>query len=439
MKKIDLKYFMIIGLLSIISAINAQQRMHISLSDVLKVAEVNNTEIRLADLEHKISDANYRQTDATYLPQVNIGLNFVNTNNPLNAFGFLLQQSRVTSTDFDPAKLNSPGARQNYNSSIDVRLPLINLDMFYARKGAKLQAESYKYKALYTRDYINFEIQKIYIQLQFAYVSETILKSTLDDVKQIHQSVTNFYNKGLVQQSDVLNAQVQINTIESALEKSKNSIYNASEGLAYFMGDTISGKVYVPDTLLQYGGRNFVGTLPLERSDVVAMHKAVDSYNMMVKSSRMNFLPKLNAWGSYQYNDSKAFKFNNDSYILGISLTWNVFTGNQNRYKLKTAILQRDKYQKEMNQYLDKSRLEINKNQREIQNLMFEIQKNEASVNQSTEAFRIMSNRFKEGLTSTNDLLLSQAQLYQQRILLAQSIMNFNIAQSYQNFLTNVK
>ena len=100
---------------------------------------------------------------------------------------------------------------------------------------------------------------------------------------------------------------------------------------------------------------------------------------------------------------------------------------------------QLDKYQKEMSQYLDKSRLEINKNQREIQNLMFEIQKNNASVAQSSEAFRIMNNRFKEGLTSTTDLLMSQAQLYQQRLLLAQSIMNFNIAQSYQEFLTNIK
>jgi outer membrane protein TolC len=437
--KIDFKYFMIIGLLSIISEINAQQRMHISLSDALKVAEQNNTEIRLAELDHKISDATYRQTDATFLPQVTMGLNFMSTNNPLNAFGFLLQQSQVTSMAFDPAKLNSPGARQNYNSSIDVRLPLINLDMFYARKGAKLQEESYKYKALYTKDYISFEIRKIYIQLQFAYISEGILKSTLEDVKQIHQSVTNFYNKGMVQQSDVLNAQVQINTIESALEKSKNSISNASEGLAFFMGDTISEKVYVPDSLLQYRGRSFIGTIPLERSDVVAMHKAVDASDMMVKSSRMNFLPKLNAWGSYQYNDSKVFRFNNDSYMLGISLSWNIFTGNQNRYKLKTAILQRDKYQKEMSQYLDKSRLEINKNQREIQNLMFEIQKNNASVAQSSEAFRIMNNRFKEGLTSTTDLLMSQAQLYQQRLLLAQSIMNFNIAQSYQEFLTNIK
>jgi len=436
---LNIKYYITIGLLTVMYTVHAQQRKYISLSSALELSQRTNSSIRLAELEQKISNANYRQTDAIFLPQVTMGMNAVSTNNPLNAFGFLLQQSRVTSQDFDPAHLNSPGANQNYSSNIDVRMPLLNLDMLYARKGAKLQEEAYKYKTLYTKDYIRFEIQKVYAQLQLAYQSQYILQSTLNDVKQIYQSVNNFYNQGLVQQSDVLNAQVQVNTIESALEKAQSSISNASDGLKFLIGDTSSEDIYMPDSLVQERNKTSFASLSLGRPDVVAMQKAVDASNMMIKSSRMNFLPKINAWGSYQYNDNKAFKFKSDSYMLGISLSWNVFTGNQNRYKLRTAILQRDKYKEEMDQYIDKSRLEINKNIREIQNISFEITKDETSVAQAAEAFRIMSNRFKEGLVSTSDLLMSQAQLSQQRLMLAQAIMNFNITLSYQAFLTYIK
>lgn len=436
---LNIKYYITIGLLTVMYTVHAQQRKYISLSSALELSQRTNSSIRLAELEQKISNANYRQTDAIFLPQVTMGMNAVSTNNPLNAFGFLLQQSRVTSQDFDPAHLNSPGANQNYSSNIDVHMPLLNLDMLYARKGAKLQEEAYKYKTLYTKDYIRFEIQKVYAQLQLAYQSQYILLSTLNDVKQIYQSVNNFYNQGLVQQSDVLNAQVQVNTIESALEKAKSSISNASDGLKFLIGDTSSEDIYMPDSLVQERNKTSFASLSLGRPDVVAMQKAVDASNMMIKSSRMNFLPKINAWGSYQYNDNKAFKFKSDSYMLGISLSWNVFTGNQNRYKLRTAILQRDKYKEEMDQYIDKSRLEINKNIREIQNISFEITKDETSVAQAAEAFRIMRNRFKEGLVSTSDLLMSQAQLSQQRLMLAQAIMNFNITLSYQAFLTYIK
>ena len=417
----------------------AQETTYLSLDNALKKAKDRNASVRLSELDYQISKAGYRQTDAIFLPQITVGLNAVSTNNPLNAFGFLLQQSAVTSMDFDPAKLNNPGARQNYSAGVEMRMPLLNLDMYYARKGAKLQEEAYQYKHLYTRDYIDYEIKKAYLQLQFVYKSTSILQSTLDDVKQIYQSVNNFYKQGLVQQSDVLNAQVQINIVESALQKSKSGIGNASDGLAFLMGDTLSGHLFVPDTLTKASEVTLSEGMLAERADIKAMDKGVTASDMMVKSSRMNFLPKINAWGSFQYNDKKIFKFDSNSYMVGVNLSWTVFSGNQNRYKLKSAILQRDKYLQEKEQYVDKSKMELESNMRELQNLNFDIKKCEASVDQAAEAFRIMNNRYKEGLVSTTDLLTSQAQLSQQRLLLAQSVMNYNITLSYHNFLTNNK
>ena len=417
----------------------AQQTTYLSLENALEKAKDRNASVRLSELDYKISKANYKQTDATFLPQITVGLNAISTNNPLNAFGFLLQQSTVTSMDFDPAKLNNPGARQNYSTGVEMRLPLLNLDMYYARKGAKLQEEAYQYKHLYTRDYIDYEIKKAYLQLQFVYKSTDILQSTLDDVKQIYQSVNNFYKQGLAQQSDVLNAQVQINIVESALQKSKSGIGNASDGLAFLMGDTLSDRLFVPDTLVKAPETAPSEIMPVDRADIMAMDKSVMASDMMVKSSRMNFLPKVNAWGSFQYNDKKIFKFDSNSYMVGVNMSWTVFSGNQNRYKLKSAMLQRDKYLQEKEQYVDKSRMELESNMRELQNLTFDIMKCEASVDHAKEAFRIMNNRYKEGLVSTTDLLTSQAQLSQQRLLLAQSVMNYNITLSYHNFLTNNK
>ena len=437
--KLKFRYLSAI-VMSVVSVIAlAQQTTYISLENALEKAKDRNSNVRLSELDYKISKANYRQTDAIFLPQITVGLNAVSTNNPLNAFGFLLQQSIVTSMDFDPAKLNDPGSRQNYSAGVEMRLPLLNLDQYYARKGAKLQEEAYKYKNMYTSDYIDYEIKKTYFQLQFAYKSTSILQSTLDDVEQIYKSVNNFYAQGLVQQSDVLNAQVQINIVESALQKSKSGIGDVSDGLAFLMGDTLSGSVFVPDTLVKAPEASLSGGMLAERADIKAMDKSVSASDMMVKSSRMNFLPKINAWGSFQYNDKKIFKFDSNSYTVGVNMIWTVFSGNQNRYKLKSAVLQRDKYQQEKQQYIDKSKMELESNIRELQNLTFEIKKCEASVDHAAEAFRIMSNRYKEGLVSTSDLLTSQAQLSQQRLLLAQSVMNYNVTLSYHNFLANNK
>ena len=71
--------------------------------------------------------------------------------------------------------------------------------------------------------------RKAYTELQFAYQLKQILQGTLTDVLQIKGSVNNFYRQGLVQKSDVLNAEVQVNTVESTLSKPKAIIKIHSE------------------------------------------------------------------------------------------------------------------------------------------------------------------------------------------------------------------
>lgn len=414
----------------------AQNTRHISLEEAVRTAVKNNDNIKISDLDKKIANTNYRQTDAVFLPQIDLGYTALSTNNPLNAFGFLLQQESVTQMDFDPAKLNNPGASQNYNAQIEAKMPLFNLDMIYARKGAKAQEEMYKYKAQRTKEYIEFEVKKAYTQLQMAYQAQRILQESLNDVKQIHLSVSNFYDQGLVQKSDVLNTQVQVNTIESALAKASSNIQNASDGLNLLMGGNAEGYAYNVDSLQQK-------TVPLQsssqlafRSDIMALNKALDATEMMVKSSKMAFLPRINAFGSYGWNDAKMFGFKADSYLVGIKMSWNIFSGNQNRNKYQSARFQRNKIQEELNLHLKQSQMEIDKTKRDLNDSQIEINKQKASVEQAAEALRILTNRYREGLVSTTDLLMAQAQLSKQQLLLLQAVMAYNITGAYLNFLS---
>ena len=428
-----------LGIMAFILSANAQDRRYISISEAVETASRNNANVKMSELDTKVANANYRQTDAVFLPQVDLGYTAMSTNNPLNAFGFLLQQQTVTAMDFDPAKLNNPGARQDYSAKVEAKLPLLNMDMIYARKGAKAQEEVYKYKAQRTKEYIEYEVKKAYTQLQMSYQAQSVLEASLKDVKQIHQSVTNFYDQGLIQKSDVLNAQVQVNTIESALAKAESNIHNASDGLRLLMGLESAEEVYLTDSLSQKIESVQNNMLSISRSDIMAMNKALDATNMMVKSSKMAFLPRINAFGAYQLNDSKPLGFNANSYLVGINLSWNIFSGNQNKNKVKSYQFQRDKMQEELNLHVKQSQLELDKTKRDLRDLQIEINKQKASVEQADEALRILANRHKEGLVNTTDLLMSQAQLSQQKLMLAQAIMSYNITQSYFEFLSELE
>ena len=80
-----------------------------------------NLQVKLANDEAKLAQAELLGTRAMYLPNVNAFYTFSNTNNPLYAFGSKLNQERITQMDFDPAKLNAPDAISNFATKIEVQ------------------------------------------------------------------------------------------------------------------------------------------------------------------------------------------------------------------------------------------------------------------------------------------------------------------------------
>src|SRR5262245_15463034 len=92
----------------------AQDTLSLTLSDALSAVVKNNRQMALATLDKEAAAARYHQANAVFLPQVNLSYTALATDNPLNAFGFKLQQQSVSPEDFNPQLLNNPSVSRNY-------------------------------------------------------------------------------------------------------------------------------------------------------------------------------------------------------------------------------------------------------------------------------------------------------------------------------------
>ena len=75
----------------------AQDTLTLKLQDAVEATVKNNAEILLATLDQENAVAKFNQTNAVFLPQVTLSYTAVATNNPLNVFGFKLQQQNNSS------------------------------------------------------------------------------------------------------------------------------------------------------------------------------------------------------------------------------------------------------------------------------------------------------------------------------------------------------
>ncbi len=426
---------------SLVPVLQAQDSArHLSLTEAITATLNNNKDVQLATLDEKIARSNFKQTEAIFLPQLAFSYSAMSTNNPLNAFGFKLQQQSITQNDFNPALLNKPGATSDFTTKLELQQPLVNLDLLYKRKAAATQTALYQFKTQRTKEYLTFEVQKAYLQLQLAYDAVAVLKETQATTEAVYRFTENHFKQGLIQKSDLLNAQVQQISVEAKLAKAKSNIRNASDYLSLLMGSN-QGSIYLPETNSYDATATPDSILKISsnRSDFMAMQKAIEATDLMIKSYKMSYYPKLNAFGSYQLNDNRMLGFGANAYLAGLQLSWDIFKGNRTKNSVATQILERNKLSEQLAKEKTQSQLDLNKTYRDIEDAQSEIKQQKLSIEQAAEALQIIQNRYQQGLVNTTDVLQAATQLSQQKFALAQAVFTANMAKAHLQLLTTSK
>ena len=425
-------------LFSAVTGVSAQDSTKlISLADAIAASLNNNKAMQLAKLDESIALSNYKQSSAMYMPQVGFSYSAMNTNNPLNAFGFKLQQKTITQNDFNPSLLNNPGATADFTTKLEIQQPLINMDLLYKRKAASMQTILYQYKTQRTSEYLSFEVEKTYLQLRLAYDAVKVLEDALQTTRAVQTFTDNYFKQGLVQKYELLNTQVQLASVENNLAKAKNNIQNVSDYLGLMMGKdggiiyTVVESAHTDTSTIATGTK-----IPDSRADFLAMQKAIEASDLMIKSSKMSYLPKLNAFGSYQFNDSRMLGFGAKAYLAGLQLSWDIFKGNRTKNASATQTFERNKLSEELSQQKQQGSLELSKAYRDLADAQFDAKQQKLAIEQASESLLILQNRYKQGLVKTTELLQSSSQLSQQKFAMAQAVYAANLTQAYIKFLT---
>lgn len=424
---------------SFISKVSAQETIAVSKEELLQKVSEKNLQLKLSQQDVVVAKAELLQTRAMYLPNVNASYTAITTNNPLMAFGSRLNQERITMQDFDPSKLNSPDNISNFATKLEVQQPIYNQDMVYQKKAGQVKADALSIKAERTSDYIKFEMAKAYMQLQLAYKAVETLENAKNTTLANKKVIDNYFKNGMIQKSDVLYMDVRVSEIESQLQFGKSNVRNASDYIYFLLGEESNNRILKPTEKLDYQTYMLEENTKLNsfRKDILAYEKSLEAYDLMIKSAKSKFLPRLNAFGSFEVYDNKPYQFDANGYLLGLQLSWNVFDGLKSKSEQEKYKTERIKAETELQQYTQQSQLEINKASRQVKDADNKVNLSKQALEQSKEAYRIRKNRYDQGLEKSSDLLVSETLMSQKELDYNQAIFEYNTALEYYKFLKN--
>lgn len=424
------KYIYIISFLAFTTVVKAQQnRMTLSLDEAVNYALKNSYETKAAENNIRAAKETKWETTTIGLPQINGQVDYQK---------FIKQQ--ITLADFDGDGTNEEfvfGTKQNVNATVTLTQLLFDGSYLVGLESAKTYLKISEQAKEKTELTIRETVINAYGNVLVAEKSLEILKNNKIVNDRILKGARLGFENGLAELEDVEQFEIIEGNIINNIRSAKRLKLIAYKLLNITLGNKINTELVLTDTLdtlvlsntdLKLLSENFI----LENNiDFKIAENDRESKRLLMKLEKSKNLPSLSAFINYGTQaNSNSFSFLNsnqrwfDSSLLGVSLNVPIFSSfkrkaktAQARIALETADIRLEEAKQRLSLAAESAKSDY---QLSIDN--YETAKKNLKLAEKIENKQQI--KFKEGITTSFDLLQAQNQLYSQQTAYVQAMLN---------------
>lgn len=419
--------FALVSIIFLIITIPTFSQVELKLQEAIEQMEKNNSQLKVQQFYTDMASTELSGTISGFLPKISIGYSGNFTNDPLHSFGFKLQQKIVTQADFNPAVLNDPKTMSHFNTKMLIQQPIFNYDVYSARNALKEKLKASGFQQKYAVSLLTVEIKNSYTTLQYLYQARKAVREGIIAYREVLRNTQNLQTQGYAKPTDVLMVKVNLLETQNKEVEIENNISNLSDYLSWLMG-TETKNIFRPAEELSKSPYEFTSQpFSDSRADIQAIKSGIAAQQYLLSVTKRRAYPRLNAFGEYNFSDKKLFGFGSNAFMVGVSLTWNIFNGTETAHAIRLTKFGIQKAEAELTVYIEKSNLQLQKAKREASSNLLKIDFAEAAKNEAGESLRILRNRFEQGLEKVSDLLIAQASQLENEVKYFEAIKDYNL------------
>ncbi len=396
------------------------------LQECVSIALKQNPDLIVSQSQLNQAESALSQAKGQYFPKLSAGITGIRTNDPLNSFGLKLAQHNATFNDFGlaqyqgvgsvaPSALNYPNPVNNYDTSLELQIPLYNGGMI---SGYVDQAHAYVKAAQEgdqaARQQVIFHVIQAYQGLRTAHAYVIVTQQAEAASEAYVKTTQNLLQQGLVVRSDLLFAQVNLANVKVNLEEAKRAEAAALDQLHLLMGMPLDEKLEIGSDYIPTALTDSVAKLQEEavanNPGLLAMRNQLDGASAGVEVAKADYYPHFNAMVRQDWN-SPTFQQVAPSYTIAGVLSWQIFDMGVTRGAVGRAEASRAELQAKIKQAEDGVRFQVADAWRGSVEAESRLSARTAAVTQSEEAQRLVSKRYENGVTTMVEVLSAQAQL----------------------------
>lgn len=414
----------------------------ISLKQAIDMAVSNNPGLKAAGFQVEAADAGVMKARSGYLPRIDVSEIYQRTTNPMWAFGHKLNQESIVSADFAPSRLNNPDPIDNWGTTLSLTQPIYTGGKVSAyHEQARLNREASLKDQERMRQEVVFEVTRAYYGIALAEATREVVKEALLTAEANMEMANSLFKAGVVVESDFLRARVNWGDSMEDDIRAANAVILRKAQLNNVMGVEIDAQ-YEPSERLdgdlekmgaEYGlvherGKQIDPTA--DRPDYARIRLREGIMEKGVEAARADYLPTIGFMANYEIDGADAVSGDGTNWTVMGVLKWNLFSGYENTAKVNEARAESNRMKEIKREMENGIRLEALTARLELKAARDRVYVAKDSVKQAEEGYRIVKNRYNEGMTTMVDLLSAGTALKKAKLNLTQALYDYKVGEA---------
>jgi outer membrane protein TolC len=396
----------------------AQSRL--SLSRAVEIALNSNPQTRVAQATRQLASSEMEQARAMRFPLVQVTESFTRSNNPVFVFGSLLEQGRFTSSNFELNALNYPHSINNFRTAFTLRLPVFDQRVAATRtKQAALGEEQADQQAELTAQQIRFAVIRSYYGLLLAEARLNVAEEAVENAEADVKRVRDLFESGIVVQSDLLAAEVQLAEFRQEQIEQAGAVHIALAALNTTLDLPLETPHQPSDELVARDFKQEPLDLFLEqalksRPEYLQATLRSRTTQIAIHGARSEWLPRVDLFVTAGNSSHKLVSGSGD-YATGANVTFNVFDAGR-KGRIREAQAHREIALAEESQLANEIRLQVVRAFREHHAAREKLVVAAGISTKAAENLRIIQDRYQVGLTTITEVLRSETAVVRARV-----------------------
>jgi outer membrane protein TolC len=414
----------------------AQERKPLTLNEAINLAVTNSTAAALAKTRVQTSALAVYNVKNNRYPEFTISGQYQRLTSP--TVNFKLPVAGGNETEENTTATTSPEVNQIMLGQASLGMPLFS--GFRLKNSIAATEDLHKaeqYNAASTKEQLALQAVMLYVNLYKAEQSVTLIQENLRSANQRVTDFTAMEKNGLLARNDLLKAQLQASNIQLSLEDAKRQAATLNYQLAILLKLPEDTQI-VPDDAYFMQNKALVPTFTeteavAQRNDIEALRWQQKAAEANIKVAQADYYPSISLMAGYVALDIQNVVQVYNAVNFGVGLKYDISSIFKNRKKVAAEKSRAEEAKQAVELMYDRAKIEV-KDALERYNLA--IKQNTVytqAVTQAEENYRIVKDKYDNGLSDTNDLLEADVQKLQAQ--LNEAFSKADITQRYYELL----